>query len=225
MAVGLVIALGVVLVILVGVAAYYAQKRRIRLWQQTAAGLGFQYSTNDPFDLVDMPFDLFSRGDGRGTENVLWGTKDGLDVKAFEFWYYEQSSDAQGHTSRSYEHFSCVLLPAPVVCPHTSISPEGFFSRIGRALGFHDIEFESEEFNKAMKVKSAEPKFATYLVDPQMMEWLLANKGWQFELSGQSLLTYCGRVKPPEIASVIAAAQGFHQHIPRVVDETFKEGS
>ncbi len=76
-----------------------------------------------------------------------------------------------------------------------------------------------------MKVKSAEPKFATYLVDPQMMEWLLANKGWQFELSDRSVLTYCKRVKPPAIATVIAAAQGFHKHIPRVVDETFKEGT
>jgi hypothetical protein len=225
MGVVLVIALGVVLVILVAVAGYYARKRRILLWQQTAAGLGLQYSTEDPFGLVDMPFDLFSRGDRRGTENVLWGTKDGLDVKAFEFWDYTESSDTKGNRSRSYEHFSCALLPAPVMCPHTSIAPESFFSRIGRALGFHDIEFESEEFNKAMKVKSAEPKFATYLVDPRMMEWLLANKGWQFELSGQSLLTYCKRVKPPEIANVIAAARGFHQHIPRVIDETFKEGS
>jgi hypothetical protein len=220
----LVIALGIVLVILVAVAGYYARKRRILLWQQTAAGLGLQYSTEDPFDLVDMPFDLFSRGEGRGTENVLWGTKDGLEVKAFEFWDYTQTTDGQGHSSRSYEHFSCALLPTPVVCPHTAIAPEGFFSRIGRALGFHDIEFESEDFNKAMKVTSADPKFANYLVDSRMMEWLLANKGWQFELSGQSLLTYCGRVKPPEIASVIAASQGFHEHIPRVIDETFKEG-
>jgi hypothetical protein len=221
----LVIGLFVVVVILIAVAGYYARKRRILLWQQTAAGLGLQYSTEDPFDLVDMPFDLFKRGDGRGTENVLWGTKDGLDLKAFEFWDYDESSDTKGHPSRSYEYFSCALLPAPVVCPRTSIAPEGFFDRIGRALGFHDIEFESEEFNKAMKVKSAEPKFANYLVDARMMAWLLANKGWQFELSGQSLLTYCKRVKPPEIATVIAAAQGFHEHIPRVIDETFKEGS
>jgi hypothetical protein len=225
MGVVLVIALGVVLLILVGVAGYYARKRRILLWQQTAAGLGLQYSTEDPFDLVSLPFDLFSRGEGRGIENVLSGTKDDLDTKAFEFWDYTESSDTKGNTSRSYEHFSCALLPTAATCPHTSIAPEGFFSRIGRALGFHDIEFESEEFNKHMKVTSAEPKFATYLVDPQMMEWLLANKGWQFELSDRSLLTYCRRVKPPKIASVIAAAQGFHEHIPRVIDETFKEGS
>ncbi len=91
MAVALVIALGVVLVILVGVAGYYARKRRILLWQQTAASLDLQYSTDDPFGLVDMPFDLFSRGDGRGIENVLSGTKDGLDIKAFEFWDYDES--------------------------------------------------------------------------------------------------------------------------------------
>jgi hypothetical protein len=221
----LIIALFVVVVILIAVGGYYARKRRILLWQQTAASLGLRYSTEHPFDLLEMPFDLFSRGEGRGTENVLWGTKDGLDVKAFEFWDYTESSDGKGNTSRSYEHFSCALLPIAASCPHTTIAPEGFFSRIGRALGFHDIEFESEEFNKHMKVKSAEPKFATYLVDPRMMEWLLANKGWQFELSDRSLLTYCGRVHPQDIGTVLAAAEGFHQHIPRVIDETFKEGS
>jgi len=165
------------------------------------------------------------RGDGRGCENVVWGTKDGLDVKAFEFWDYDQTIDTQGHSRRSYEYFSCAVVPAPVFCPHTTLGPESFMSRIGRALGFHDIDFESEDFNRNMKVKSAEPKFANYLVDARMMQWLLENKGWEFELSGQSLLAYCKKVKPPEIVNVIAAVEGFHQHIPKVIEDTYKEGS
>lgn len=221
----LLIGLAVVAIVLAAVIGYQVQKRRIKLWQQTAARLGFQYSRQDQLDLLSLPFNLFERGDGRGCENVIWGTKDGVDEKAFEYWFYDTTTNAQGHSSRSYSYFSCALLPAPVVCPHTTIGPEGFFSRIGRALGFHDIDFESEDFNRNMKVKSAEPKFANYLIDARMMQWLLENKGWQFELSGQQILTYCKRVKPPEIVGVISAAEGFHKQIPNVIEDTYKEGS
>ena len=221
----LLIALFIVIAILLVVGAYYAHKRLIELWQRTAAGLGFQYAEEDPFNLVSIPFRLFKLGEGQGCENVVWGTRNGLDVKAFDFWYYEDSTDGEGHTSRSYERFSCAVVPAPVGCPPTSIGPESFGSRIGRALGFHDIEFESEDFNKKMKVKSAEPKFANYLIDARMMQWLLDNKGWEFELTGMSMLAYCRKVKPPQIVKVIEAVEGFRQHIPNVVEETYKEGS
>ena len=224
MAVGLLVLIGM---LLIGVAliAYYARKRRIQEWQQTAAHLGFQYSTDDPFDLVTLPFSLFQRGEGRGSENVVWGQKDGLDIKAFEFWFYTESSDMKGNRSRSYERFSCSLVPVTSWCPETTIGPEDLFSRIGRSLGFHDIEVESEDFNKAWKVKSADQKFATYLLDPRMMQWLLDNKGWQFELSGNSLLTYCKRLRPREIWSVIEAGREFHAHVPKVIGDTYGEAT
>ena len=228
---GVVIAIGVggfALVIAVIVIGYQARKRLIQQWQQLATSLGFQYATDDPFGLVNLPFHLFNEGDGQGTENVIWGTSDGIDIKAFDFWYYTESTTTSTtgtmSTSRDYSRFSCVLVPAPVFCPKTTIGPEGFMSRLGHALGFHDIDFESEEFNRAMKVKSADPKFANYLIDARMMQWLLERKGWQFELSGTDILTYCDRVKPLEIPKVIAAAKGFHDHIPKVVEDTYKEG-
>jgi len=225
MGVVLVVVLGLILVGGVALIGYYARKRRIQEWQQTAAHLGFQYSTDDPFDLLNLPFSLFQRGDGRGTENVVWGQKDSVEIKAFEFWDYTESSDMKGNRSRSYEHFSCTLLPIAAWCPHTTLGPEDMFSRIGRALGFHDIEFESGDFNRAWKVKSADPKFANYLVDPRMMEWLLDNKGWQFELSDRWMLAYCKRLKPREIWNVIEAAREFHMKVPKIIGETYGGGS
>ena len=78
MGAALLIGLAVVAIILAAVIGYRIQKRRIQLWQQTAAGLGFQFAQEDPFGLLSLPFNLFERGDGRGCENVVWGTKDGL---------------------------------------------------------------------------------------------------------------------------------------------------
>ena len=40
---------------------------------------------------------------------------------------------------------------------------------------FHDIQFESEEFNRDFTVHCEEPKFANDLIDARMMQWLLAN--------------------------------------------------
>ncbi|TML80361.1 MAG: hypothetical protein E6G04_03115 [Actinobacteria bacterium] len=183
MAVALIIVIGVLVVGGAIVFGYYARKRRIQEWQQTAGHLGFQYSTEDPFDLLGLPFDLFRRGDGRGVENVVWGQRDGLDIKDFEYWYYQHSSDAQGHTNLDYSHVSCTVVP-------TAVS-----------------------------------QFATYLVDARMMQWLLDNKGWHFELCGRWVLAYGGRTKPKLIWGVIEAAREFHQHIPKVIDETYREGS
>ncbi|HEV2686513.1 MAG TPA: hypothetical protein VGW79_07730, partial [Actinomycetota bacterium] len=76
----------------------------------------------------------------------------------------------------------------------------------------------------AMNVKSAEPKFATYLCDARMMQWLLDNQGWQFELSGPWMITYCRRMRPRLIWNVLEAAREFHSHIPKVIAETYGEG-
>jgi len=227
---GAVIAIGVggfALVAAFIVIGYQVRKRRIQEWQQLASSLGLQFSTEDPFALVDLPFHLFKEGEGQGTENVMWGTSEGLDLKAFEFWFYTESTSTSTNggmsTHRDYSYFSCVLVPAPVVCPNTTIGPEGLMSKLGHLLGFHDIDFESEDFNRAMKVKSADPKFANYLIDARMMQWLLETKGWQFELNGTDILTYCRRVRPLEMPNVIAAAEGFRAHIPEVVEDTYKE--
>ena len=168
--------------------------------------------------------DIVTLGNGGSVQNLL-GPVTVRNLIQSSSLIVDDSSDAQGHTSRDYSHFSCTVVPTAVSCPHTSIAPEGVFSRLGRALGFHDIEFESEEFNKAMKVNSADPQFATYLVDARMMQWLLDNKGWHFELCGRWVLAYGGRTKPKLIWGVIEAAREFHQHIPKVIDETYREGS
>jgi hypothetical protein len=222
MPVAVLIILFVAFVALIGWLAYSIQQARIRAWQQAATALGLQFSTDDPFDLLSLPFALFKRGEGRGCENVAWGARNAVDVRVFEFWDYTETMDTKGSSSRSYEHFSCALVQAPVNCPHTTIAPEGLLGRFAEALGFHDITFESEEFNHKMKVTSSDPKFANYLIDPRMMEWLLATRGWEYELSDGWILSHCRRVKPAAIGSVLDAAQGLHDHIPTVVLDVFK---
>jgi len=41
----------------------------------------------------------------------------GLEIRAFDFRYYEESTDSKGHTSRSYSRFERVLTRIDASCP------------------------------------------------------------------------------------------------------------
>jgi hypothetical protein len=218
---------GVVIVLVVAaliafVAAYwrYQQKRR-QEFAAVATSLGWQYSPDDTFGLLGLPFELLRRGDGRGTENVLWGARAEHDIRGFDYWYYETSTDAQGHRTRSYSRFSCAVLELPVECPSTSISEESLLTRLADAIGFDDIDFEWEDFNRAMQVKSADKRFANYLIDARAMEWLMANRGWTFMLSGRFLMAVIHRMRPREFPQLIEILVAFRAQIPRVVFDTY----
>lgn len=196
--------------------SWYLKKKRREELAGMARSLGLEYSSQDPYGLDSLPFELFGKGDGRGTENVLWGTWQGIDLKCFDYWYYERSTDSKGNTSRTYYRFSCAITELPIDSAHLTIEQENVLTRIGEHLGFHDIPFESEDFNRRFRVHCADPKFATDVIDARMMAWLLESRGFEFELNGPYLLCYCHRVRPTELVPVIGTLKMFKDHLPRV---------
>jgi hypothetical protein len=221
----LIIVGAIALVAVVAYVSYYLKKKRREELALAARQLGLRYSASDPFGLVGLPFRLLSRGDGRGTENVLWGTWQDVPLKEFDYWYYDETTDSEGHRSRSYHYFSCVVTEVPATCAHLTIEREGFFTRLADHLGFHDIDFESEEFNRAFQVKCQDRKFATDVIDSRMMQWLLAaGDRWGFELNGPHVLCYTKRLKPLELIPLLGILQQFRQHVPRVVWSLYGTG-
>lgn len=203
---------------LIAWASWYFAKKRREEFAQVAKSLGLRYAPRDPFRLKRLPFALMKRGDGRGAENVMWGPWKGIKLRVFDYWYYEQTRDAQGHTSRNYSRFSCALSRLPFPAPHVTISRENVFTRIADHVGLEDIAYESEEFNRSFNVKCADSKFATDLVDARMMEWLLSTgKEWSFELVGPRLLCYSGRRSPSDLMPLLETMKGFREHVPHVV--------
>ena len=181
-----------------------------------------QFSAADPFAMLGLPFTLFSKGDGRGLENVMWGSWQGLDVKEFDYWYYEESTDSEGRRSRSYSRFSCALAEVSLATPHVSIERENLLTRLADSLGFRDIEFELEEFNRAFTVKAKDRKFANDLIDSRMMQWLLgAGDGWVFEVVGKWVMCYSKRRRPTELVPLLGTAKAFLEQVPGVVHELY----
>src|SRR5439155_15340303 len=123
--------------------------------------------------------------------------------------------------SRSYHYFSCALSEVPIDAGALTIQHENFFTRIGDHLGFQDIQFESEDFNRSYNVKCKDQKFATDLVDARMMQWLLGQKDWGFEMVGPYFLTFHGRLKPTQLIPLLGTMKEFRDHIPRVVYDLY----
>jgi hypothetical protein len=208
--------------------AYYRHQRKLerrRQLRSLAFGQGLDFSIEDPFDTLGEPFALLQRGDGRGVENVLWGTWHGQEIRAFDYWYYEESTDSKGHRSKSYSRFDCVIALVDARCPRLQISEETLFTRLADALTFRDIEFESEEFNPRFTVKGPDERFATAFCDARMMDRLLRHDdGYAFEIVGDRLLCWCKRVPPVRMIHLLGTATTFRERIPAVVSSLYPRG-
>lgn len=213
---------GLFLIILFIYLSYASKKRRRMGFIQMARQLNLTYSQEDPFGLLGYPFELFHKGDGRGVENVMHGAWQEVDVVAFDYWYYDESTDSKGGTSRSYSRFDCVLVPIAADCPRLTIDRENMLSRLADALSFHDIQFESESFNRDFSVTCEVPKFANDLIDARMMEWLQATGyGHAYEVLGNRVLVAGPKIDPQAFTQLLGVARGFVQHVPKIVSSLY----
>jgi hypothetical protein len=208
--------MGVGVAVAIVVLIYVSDRRRQEGFQLTAARLGLAYTYEDPFGLLDLPFELFGRGDGRGIENVLYGTWNGMDAHVFDYWYYEETSNGKT-TSRTTYRFDCVVTRIDARCPHLTIAPENLLTRLADALALDDLEFESEAFNRAFNVKG-DHGMGVAFCDTRMMTWLLGNGSDRvFEVHGDRMLLAGDRVAPAALGSLLGAARDWVAQVPRVV--------
>ena len=202
--------------------SYYLKQQRIKALAQSAQRLGLSFSAADTVGCLGFPFALLQKGDGRGTENVMWGTWQGIPLTEFDYWYYEESTDSQGRRSRSYSRFSCAVTEIDAACSALSLARENLFTRLADHVGLHDIEFESDDFNHAFNVKAGDRKFANDLIDARMMTWLLTVDGrFSFEVAGRWVLASSRRLGATELGPLLETVRGFREHVPRVVYELY----
>jgi hypothetical protein len=208
---------------------YKLRQQRIANLVDTAQDLGFQFSSHDIHGTVDLPFELFRRGDGRRVEHVMWGERRGLPLRVFDYWYYNESSDGRGNRSRTYSRFTCVMATIAADCPTLRIGQEGFFSRVGNALGFKDVELEYDDFNQQFRVRCDDQRFAYSLLDGRMMEWLMQLGGARgievLEVVGPLVLIAAHKLASEDWPQLVDLAEDFHAHVPRVVFATWPRTS
>ena len=199
---------------------------RVKRGQQAAdiaARAGLQFEATDPFDCTRVNFLLFTKGDGREATNVMWrDADDGHAYRAFDFAYYVEHEDQYGRTTRTYHRSSCSMALVGSSWPQITIGREGMLDKMFNAVLGDDIDFESEEFNRLFAVHCADRRFASALLDAQMLDFLLSTKGeLTFELKGRWLLVWTDPVAPKLMPGLLRIAEEFVQHIPKVVWELY----
>jgi hypothetical protein len=198
--------------------SWYRKQQRRQALAAFAATNGLQYSRDDPFGILGYDFHLLRMGDGRGCENVLSGTWGHIPIIETDYWYYTESKDSNGNTSRSYKNFSALVAELETDVPYVSAHRETLLSRLADHVGFHDIDFESEDFNREFQVQADDREFAFKLIDARMMQWMLSvGRGFGFEIRGSKVLVYCGRMSPVELPALFGTAVAFRDHVPRLV--------
>jgi hypothetical protein len=199
-----------------------ARQARVRAVAALAQSIGFAFSNADVDHVVGMPFSLFSKGDGRRVELVISGTHNGVPLRIFDYWYYDQSSSGRGGRTRTYHRFTCAVATIPAACPRLRLGHEDFLTRLGDHLGLRDVELEYDDFNKRFRVKCDDQKFAFSLLDGNMMQWLIGADSFDsFEVDGPWVLLARAKLDPARWLDLGSWLDQFHRQIPPVVYSTY----
>jgi hypothetical protein len=210
---GLAVLLGIaVLVVYLGLRKAIDRRKQLASY---AAAQGWRYEREQPL-LVDRfsgaPFGL---GESRRAYNALFGTHHGRDLVAFDYEYESRTVD--GKQTRTHV-FSVLGMNMGVPMPPLRVDPEGTLDRlVGHVLG-DDIDLESEEFNQAFTVSCPDRRFASDVLHPRMMEYLLQYRqlGWRFERDSM-LVVAEGRRTPAQIEATIQVMDAITSLVPDFV--------
>ena len=86
-------------------------------------------------------------------------------------------------------------------------------------MGFSkDLALESEDFNRAFVVSTPHPKFASDVLTPRTMEYLLTVPDVQWRIEGTTILSWdTGRVAPEQIVVTTAVLDRVLDGVPAFV--------
>ncbi|MCA1824086.1 MAG: DUF3137 domain-containing protein [Mycobacteriales bacterium] len=192
------------------------ERRRVAL-KQLAAAKGWAYRPYDPSLTSRWVGRPFGEGFDRQAANVVSGVVRGLDLVAFDYRYKERTTDAQGHSTTTTHRYAVCALHLPTILPEIHVTTENVLTRLGNAVGFEDIELESDAFNRRFRVQSRDRKFACDVLTPRTMEALLANP-LEFRLELSDVVTWWdGRLQPLEILRRAATLARVVDGVPEFV--------
>lgn len=148
-------------------------------------------------------FEVFRRGHSRAACNTITAPMTVLDATGQlvlgDFRYKRTSGSGKSRRTVTYRFSYCILHLPVHDLPDLLIRPEGVFDRLADVFGGEDIDFELDDFSRAFLVKCTDRKFAYDVIDPRMMEFLLAARPPAIDIEhGRCLLADGGRRWTPD---------------------------
>jgi hypothetical protein len=217
---------------LASIAAWKHAADRGRRMERLAVANGFDFSHDDRAGLTTLPFQLFSEGDGSMVHNVITGrAPDGAPARVFDFTYFVETKEVENNffraedelklesrSSRRYYRFSCCVTELPTAWPHLIIDPERLGRKLLKKLGLHDVDIESEAFNRDYAVTCDDRRFAELLIDPGIADLILGTeKKFRFEIRGRWLMSATERVPAHLALPMVKLNTEFRRRIPQLL--------
>ncbi len=208
-------------IVAIGVVAFsvVSTAKRRESAAAVAGRLGMTYHQRDDLGITRLPHPIFRMGDSRKATNLVTGTLRDRQVTLFDYEYVVHQTDAEGKRSSTTHRFSAVMVELGIACPPTTIRRERITTKLANALGFgRDVQFESDEFNRAFEVRTQSQQFAFTLIDPAMMQWLMAN-GFDLDMQFHSgvLAVIASRRPWTEMEGLATRVLDFTDQFPRLV--------
>lgn len=200
----------VVLAVVLTLVREVPRRRRLRADQRWAAERGWRVLGGDRA-LAQRLLGVFGLGASCRVSRLIAGSYAGRPGAAFEYW--EGTSDAEVQV-----HMVTLRLPVPL--PALRLSPQALTDEMAAAVGGQDIVFESDDFNRAWRVRAADAKFAHDVVHPRLMERLLAADAEGISIwivDGDLLCWVPGKADLESVDGRLAVLAAFIDSIPRFV--------
>jgi hypothetical protein len=203
-------------------AGYWFKVRPRRdLHRAEAAQLRLSSAPGDPFGMLDRGFALLGHvSSAKDIENTSWGSWRGREVVVVDYWF-ARSSDPQ---RADHRYVTGAATTVPDAWPELAIVPMSLAGRMAQALGSGGLGSELERFNRAFDVRSTDPRFASAVLDPSMIEWLLdLPEGTGFEIRGATALAVVPRPRFDDVRGALETLQAFLERIPPVVASLYPD--
>lgn len=197
---------GIVAVVIVAVIFVQRGKdsalARSRALHAYASGRGWHYAESAP--TIEPRFSYgapFREGSRRTFSRFIGFTAGGYVGHSFDY-QYDVRVDKTTHTY----YYHVVALELPVGLPNLVVRPEGLGRAIAQFFGMQDIQFESEDFNRAWHVTSTDSRFAHDVINPQMIEWLLDDhvRFANFTIDRDTIYTFISAKQDPQKIEALA---------------------
>ncbi|WP_144276244.1 hypothetical protein [Demequina sp. NBRC 110053] len=166
----------------------------------------------------------FARGVRRRQESVVRGDFSGVRCASFA-QVYEERTDGDGDATVTTAHH-VTLAELPVRLPRLDIVPETLAAQVAKTLGGGDVDVESHAFNTEWRVIADDPRYAHAVLDPRMIERLLAPDalGAPIRIEGGAVYTWTpGRQGASGLARRLAVVAGIARRIPPHVLREFRD--
>lgn len=134
--------------------------------------LWFDYTSEEDHIVEKLQgFELFKRGHSQKAAPVMQGEIDGHVYSMFDYQYKVTTSTGKSTQTVTYNN-SVVIAEVPFWFPNISLTPQSFLHGIAGIFGIHELNTESESFNKRYYIQTDDAKRALEILHPKVIEAL-----------------------------------------------------